>query len=302
MKHLFLLNPAAGQRDRTAELTQKIEDFCRTHGLDFEIRVSAAPGDCTSFARSASETGEELRIYACGGDGTLNEVVSGAAGFENAAVAHFPCGSGNDFIRIFGDTAPFSDLEQLLDPAESKLDLIAVNDRWSINIASIGVDARIAVEAQQYKRLPGVNGSGAYLISVVTNLFKGIHRPYEIEIDGERFDGEQSLMCVCNGRFYGGGMCPMPDAQPDDGLLDVLLVRAVAIPTFAKLFGKYKSGHYAELPEYARHFRAKSVTVRANEESIINLDGEGYRATEVRFSVAPQALRFFYPKSVFYRG
>ena len=301
MKHLFILNPAAGQRDRTAEFTRTIEDTCKAHDLDFEIRVSTAPGECTSLARAACTMGEELRIYACGGDGTLNEVVSGAAGFENAAVTHFPCGSGNDFIRIFGDTAPFSDLEQLLDPAESKLDLIAVNDRWSINIASIGVDARIAIEAQQYKRLPGVTGSGAYLISVATNLFKGICRPYEIEIDGEKFNGEHALMCVCNGRYYGGGMCPMPDAEPDDGLLEVLLVGKVGIPTFAKLFGKYKSGRYAELPEYVRHFRAKSVTVRAREESVINLDGEGYRAKEVRFSVAPQALRFFYPKSVFYR-
>ena len=301
MKHLFLLNPAAGQRDRTAELTQTIETFCKEHGLDYEICISSAPGNCTALARAACRAGEELRIYACGGDGTLNEVVSGVAGFENAAVTHFPCGSGNDFIRIFGDTAPFSDLKQLLDPAESKLDLIAVNDRWSINIASIGVDARIAMEAQQYKRLPGVNGSGAYLISVMTNLFKGICRPYEIEIDGEKFSGEHALMCVCNGRFYGGGMCPMPDAEPDDGLLEVLLVGKVGIPTFAKLFGKYKSGRYAELPEYVRHFRAKEIKVRAQEESTINLDGEGYRASEVHFSVAPQALRFFHPKSVFYR-
>ena len=302
MKHLFLLNPAAGKRDCTAELAAQIESACRPRGLAYEIRVSAAPGDCTKFARAACETGEELRIYACGGDGTLNEVVSGAAGFANAAVTHFPCGSGNDFIRIFGDTAPFSDLTQLLDPAETAIDLIAVNDRWSINIASIGVDARIAVEAQQYKRLPGVTGSGAYLISVVTNLFKGIRRPYEIDIDGERFSGEQTLLCVCNGRYYGGGMCPMPDAEPDDGLLDVLLVRGVGVPTFAKLFGKYKSGGYAELPEYVRHFRAKTVTVRANEESVVNLDGEGYRAAEVRFAVRPNALRFFYPKAVFYRG
>jgi diacylglycerol kinase family enzyme len=81
MKHLFIINPAAGSRDRTAYYTEQIEKICAPRGLTYRIEVSKAPGDCTRITREAAQTGEEVRIYACGGDGTLNEVAAGAAGF-----------------------------------------------------------------------------------------------------------------------------------------------------------------------------------------------------------------------------
>ena len=103
MKHLFIINPAAGSRDRTADYTVEIQRLCK--GLDYEIAVSQAPGECRRLARAAAQTGEKVRIYACGGDGTLNEIVSGAAGFPNAAVTAFSGGSGNDFVRLFSSPA-----------------------------------------------------------------------------------------------------------------------------------------------------------------------------------------------------
>ena len=99
MKHIFILNPAAGKSDQTPRFTQDIERICGARGLDYEICVSKAPGDCRALARRAAESGQEVRLYACGGDGTLNEVVCGMAGFENAAVTHYPGGSGNDSPR-----------------------------------------------------------------------------------------------------------------------------------------------------------------------------------------------------------
>ena len=75
MKHLFIINPAAGSRNRTDDYSKVIHKLCREQNLDYEVRVSTAPGECARIAREAAETGEELRLYACGGDGTLNEVV-----------------------------------------------------------------------------------------------------------------------------------------------------------------------------------------------------------------------------------
>ena len=115
MKHLFIINPAAGKYDHTGEFTQKIREACDKRCLAYEILVSRAPGDCTRIAQAAAATGDPVRIYACGGDGTLNEVVNGAVGYRNAAVTHFPGGSGNDFIRIFSDPMAFRDLGRLLD-------------------------------------------------------------------------------------------------------------------------------------------------------------------------------------------
>lgn len=302
MKHLFVLNPKAGKRDRTVELTKMIAAACKPRGLDYELRISAYAGDCTQIVREAAERGGELRVYACGGDGTLNEVVTGAMGHPNVAVTHIPCGSGNDFIRIFSDTAPFSDLTQLLDPAETLLDVIGVNgERYGLNICSVGIDARIAADAAKFKKLPGVSGSGAYGISVLTNVFQGIRFPCEIELNGRTIRGEETLVCICNGRYYGGGFNPVPEAQPDDGVLDVLAVRGVGLAQFAALLGKYRSGRFRELSDYITYYRTDKVIVRTPQESIINLDGEVYRASRVHFTVLPASLRFFYPKSVFFR-
>ena len=115
MKHLFIINPAAGSRDRTEYYSRKIREVCGPRGLRYEIRVSEAPGCCTRLAREAAQSGEEYRIYACGGDGTLNEVAAGAAGYPNASVTVFSGGSGNDFVKLFDDPRAFFDLERLLD-------------------------------------------------------------------------------------------------------------------------------------------------------------------------------------------
>ena len=113
MTHLFIINPAAGSHDRTAEYTTQIETYCA--GLDYRIAVSTAPGECARIAREAAESGQEYRIYACGGDGTLNEVVQGAAGYDNVAVTVFSGGSGNDFVKIFDDPKAFYQLPRLLE-------------------------------------------------------------------------------------------------------------------------------------------------------------------------------------------
>ena len=134
MKHLFIINPAAGSRDRSADYCEKIHTLCHERDLDYRIEISAAPGDCMRIARQAAESGENYRIYACGGDGTLNEVAAGAAGYENAAVTVFSGGSGNDFVKLFSDPKAFFDLERLLDAEETTFDMIRCNEDLALNI------------------------------------------------------------------------------------------------------------------------------------------------------------------------
>ena len=214
MKHLFIINPAAGSRDRTESYRKKIEEVCIPRGLDYRIEVSKAPGDCRRLAKEAAISGEEYRVYACGGDGTLNEVVSGAAGHSNVAVTAFAGGSGNDFIRIFDRPEAFRDLSLLLDVKEVTFDLIRCNDDYSLNICSVGLDARIGTDVSRYKRLPLLHGFRAYAASTIVNVIKGISEHYVIEMNGEVIDGNKTMICACNGRFYGGGFNPVPDADP----------------------------------------------------------------------------------------
>ena len=296
MKHLFIINPAAGSRDRTKKYSVAIHEACTARNLDYRIEVSGAPGECCRLAREAAQTGEEYRIYACGGDGTLNEVVAGAAGFDNAAVTVYSGGSGNDFVKLFDDPKAFFDLERLLDAEEMSMDLIRCNDDYSLNICSVGLDARIGTDVAYYKRLPLLHGFAAYAASTVINLFKGISEHYVVEVDGEEIDGQQTFVCACNGQYYGGGFHPVPEADPTDGKLDVLLVKKVSLLQVPGVIGKYKNGQYRQLSHLVRHFRTDSVKITCDKPSAVNLDGELRVARTVDIRPAQENLRFFYPK------
>lgn len=298
MKHLFIINPAAGSRDRTAAYTAAITEICGKRGLDYRIEVSSAPGECRRLAREAAQTGDNCRIYACGGDGTLNEVASGAAGWDNAAVTAYSGGSGNDFVKIFDQPKAFFDLERLLDAKEAVFDLIRCNEDLALNICSVGLDARIGTDVSRYKRIPLLQGFRAYAASTLVNIIRGISEHYVVEINGETIDNEQTFVCVCNGRFYGGGFNPVPDADPTDGLLDVLLVRKVHRLEIPAVIGKYKNGRYAQLPDLVRHFRTDHITIRCDKPTPINLDGELRTAQVVDMSIAREKVRFFYPKEL----
>lgn len=296
MKHLFLINPAAGSHDRTKEYTAAIQQACR--GLDYRIEVSGAPGECTRLARQAAESGEDYRIYACGGDGTLNEVAAGAAGYPNAAVTVFSGGSGNDFVKLFSQPEAFRDIHRLLDAQVAEFDMIRCNEDLALNICSVGLDARIGTDVASYKRIPLLQGFRAYIASTVVNVIRGIARPFVVEIQGEQVRGDMTMVCACNGRFYGGGFCPVPEADPTDGLMDVLLVKKVTRLQVPSLIGTYKAGRYRQLPQYITHYKTDRFTIHSQEPTAINLDGELRKAQTVQLSIAKEKLRFFYPRGL----
>ncbi len=298
MKHLFIINPAAGSFNRTEKYKELIQKVCTQRELDYQIEVSSAPGECRRLAREAAQTLEKYRIYSCGGDGTLNEVVSGAAGYDNVAVTVFAGGTGNDFARMFSEPDAFRDLERLMETEEATFDLIRCNNDLALNICSVGLDARIGTDVANYKRIPLLSGFRAYAVSTIFNVIRGVSEHYVVEVGGERIDDRQTLICVCNGQYYGGGFHPVPEADPSDGMLEVLLVKAVSRMKVAKVIGKYKSGNYKQLPELVRHFRTKTVKIICDKATPINLDGELRMAEVVNITLAQEKIRFFYPRGL----
>ena len=299
MKHLFIVNPSAGK----PRAKQALERQIRALGLDSEIVYTQGPGHARSLARAAGERGEPARIYACGGDGTLNEVVNGAAGFENLAVTNVPLGTGNDFLKIFGPDCrqAFLDLEALSRGPEATFDLMDCNGLLGIGVICAGVDARIAADVHHYKSLPLVSGIGAYILSLVVNvLFKGIVRPMTVEMGGRTYAGKTAILCICNGRYYGGGFMPVGEAMPDDGVLDMLLVPKVSRFTFFRLVGKYARGLYRNYPRLIRDYHGQSVTFSAPRPITVVVDGEVMRDTAFTVRLSDKAVRFFYPARVHY--
>ena len=297
MKHVFLINPRAGKRDQTARL-RGLADRLAAHGLKVSCLLTDRLGGAEAIARALAETGEPVRIYACGGDGTVHEAANGIAGYENAAMTVIPTGTGNDFLKNFGpDAARFTDPENLWDGPDFPLDLIDCNGRYCLTIACSGIDARIADSVHRYGGL--LSGRGSYLLSVAVNfLFKPIGRRWRVELDGEVLEDDFALVSMCNGRYYGGGSMPVPQARMDDGVLETILVKNVPKATFARLFPAYSAGDCWKFPHIARVVTARQVSITAcpGEEDIVTcLDGESMRSQSVTLRLADRQVNFFGP-------
>lgn len=297
MKHFFVINPAAGKKTDPAALSARITETASARGEPFEIYVTKGPMDACEAVRREADKGGEVRVYACGGDGTLNECVNGAAGRENVSVTHYPTGTGNDFIRVFGaaDVERFHDLELLMDGVAVPLDLIDCNGRYAINICSVGIDARIGTQVHEYSSKPLLSGGAAYVASLVVNVFRGINQRLKITHEGAE-EGEYALVCVCNGSYYGGGFHPVPEAVPNDGTLDCLVVKGVGVFGFARMVGRYSKGRYAEMGKIMTLHRGAEFAVECAEPLDINVDGELMKGSSVRFSLRPGAVSFVLPK------
>ncbi len=299
MKHVFIINPSAGKNDSRRRIYAMAEALRERHGLDAECMLTTSAGHATELARSLAESGGEVRLYACGGDGTANEVANGIAGYANAAMTCIPVGTGNDFLKNFGaDYEKFLDAENLWDGAAQPLDLIDCNGRCCLTIACSGVDARIGESVHKFSAYPHMSGRGSYLVSVAVNgVFGRIGRRWTVWLDEEKIEDEFALVSVCNGRYYGGGSTPVPEARMNDGVLHTVLVRNVGKLRFARLFPTYSAGNYKELPrELVRVSTAKVVRIHSDDGDITTcLDGESLHGRDVTLRLSEKKLSFFGP-------
>ena len=161
MRHVFLVNPVSGKADASLTLVPRIVEACAAAGVDYEIALTEYPGHGAKLARHWASSGEPVRLYACGGDGTFNEVLRGAMGWANAAVGCVPCGSGNDFIRNYGTAEQFLNLDAQLNGSEQAIDLMETSAGLCASICAAGLDAQVAYGIPKFRRLPFCGGSMA---------------------------------------------------------------------------------------------------------------------------------------------
>lgn len=299
MKHIFIINPTAGKTDSRQKIYDMAESLRQKHGLDVQCILTKKQGHATELAKKLCETGETLRFYACGGDGTVNEVANGIIGYDNAAMTVIPVGTGNDFLKNFGDDMEkFRDAENLWDGPQFPMDAIDVNGRVALTIACSGIDARVARDVHKYSESPLLDGKGSYIYSLAVNfLFKGIGTHWTITLDDVTTEGDWSLVSVCNGRYYGGGFMPVAEARMDDGVLNTLVVREVNRRTFLKFVGPYSRGEYAKFPEYAHCSCPKVVHIHSEKPDIVTcLDGESVVNSDVTIKLHDKKLNFFGPE------
>lgn len=297
MKHIFVINPAAGDQNIYESLCTKLQ---KEHS-ECEIYLTQAPGDATSYVRERCRNDSEpLRFYACGGDGTLNEVINGAVGFPHASVGCYPCGSGNDFVKYYGGKKYFLDPNALLNAEEREIDLIRVGDRYAVNATHFGFDSVVAKTVMNVRRKKMVGGKNAYTTGVVVGLLTAMKNRCRVWVDGELLNPKGTiLLCtIANGQYVGGSFRCAPRSCNEDGMLEVCLVHPVSHVTFMRLMKDYTNGTHLENPHFAKHLeyrRGTSIRIEAPQGFLYSLDGELIAENEFTVEVAPKAIRFAVP-------
>ena len=333
MKHIFIMNPAAGKGKAGKVFLPMIIETAKRMGVDYEIHRTIAPADAERYVKNrcqARENGlkreEEMRFYACGGDGTLNEVVNGVFGYDNVEIAMIPAGTGNDFPRYFGELKYFEDIEKQIlgegrpvdliryetvkpNPATGSfsydLDLLFDSDpepviRYGINMFNIGLDCNVADKVARIKECSFISGPLAYGLGVGIVLGKKDGVNLEIRLDnGEVYDGGIMLITIGNGSYYGGGFKGVPKARVDDGFIDVSIVGNISRRTFLSLLGKYRKGTHLEDPavkSFLTYRQCSSLTICPSDTVKLCIDGDVSLVGETTFKIIPGGIKFSVPR------
>ena len=298
MKHIFIVNPAAGRSSAYASIEAALQ---RHQDFDVEIYETKQPRDAIAYIRQYCEThSEPVRFYACGGDGTINEVANGIYGFPHASMSCYPCGSGNDFVKYYGGSERFLDMEQLMLADEQPIDLMQVNGHIAINVVNFGFDGSVAETMASVRRKPILGGRNAYTTGILKAFFTSMRTKCKVYADGELLnpDGKMLLSTIACGRYVGGAYCCAPTSDNTDGLLDVSVANPVSRLTLIRMIGTYKAGRHLNDPRLASVFafrQAKKVVLEVPKKMSVCLDGEIIRDTQFEIEILPAAIRFAVP-------
>lgn len=306
IKHYFIVNPTAGKGLKSNFVKDTIIPACEKKGVEYEIYYTKAPGDGMDFVDKTAANGKPARFYACGGDGTLYEVVNGAYGHANAQVAVVPLGSGNDWTRLFGDLDIYYDIEGQIDGTAIPIDCIKAGDEIAISQASMGFDADACAVQGQMKKLPGVAGHLSYTFGGLYCMFTKVKNYYDIDIDGQKVEGPFVFVVGCNSRWYGSGIKVAPFAMPDDHELDFVLMKKKMpwiLMFFVMMFDWQNNEDTHVHYKNCEYIRGKKMTIHDRKErnNYTNIDGECHRTNDLTIEVIPDGLTFVVPqKSTFF--
>ena len=298
----MIVNPAA-QNGAAGKRWPRLAARAGELGIELESVFTEAPGHATELARAAAEDGREL-VCALGGDGTVNEVVNGLAltGAGGPELAILPFGTGRDTIRTYGIPKRAERALELLCGGRTRtIDLgratfrtpSGEGSRWYINIGSCGLTGAVAERAERTSKRLG--GTPSFLYATVATFAAWQNVPFSVQVDDEPPLELLANNVICaNGRAFGGGIKVCPQAEPDDGFLDVLVWGDVGKLDLAlNLPRLYRGTHLGH--RKVTVLRARRVHVEPERALPLELDGELPGTTPATFEIAPQALRLRVP-------
>ncbi|MBE7033136.1 MAG: YegS/Rv2252/BmrU family lipid kinase [Ruminococcaceae bacterium] len=311
MKTVFIVNPMAGQGKNIESLVEKIKTVIEKLKSDAQIYITESVGDATEFVRNYCKKHGAARFIACGGDGTLGEVVNGCIDCHGSEVGIIPMGTGNDFCRNFKTETEFSDIEAQFLGNTVKCDAVFYKSHISgteksgycVNMFNIGFDCNVADMTARMKKKPCISGSLAYFLSIFAILIKKKGANLKIELDGKQeHEGPLLLTSIANGCFCGGGIKSNPLACVKDGLININIIFNISRFKFLTLLPYYMKGTHMKLKNIENiihnKYCEKVVLTPLNGNMKICIDGEIEDAGKTEFKIVHDAFNFVVPEKV----
>ncbi len=284
-RYLFIINPVAGSGKARA-VKDLIEETMNYNLLNYEIVFTTRPREATYIA----STYEYDVVVAVGGDGTVNEVSAGLIDRQDLVLGIIPAGTGNDLSRSLNiPQDPKEAIERLLDGKICKIGMGDSNGHNFLNISSVGFDVAVLTNNEIIRKR--VKGELAYILAVIYTLLKFKKNQVTIEIDGQIHHKNLLLLAVGNGKYYGGGMMIMPNANPYDDFLHVCLVKDISNLKALTLFPLIFKGRHLKYKKYIEIYKAKNIKIINQSPTLLNIDGEVLEeGNEISFKLSDKKI------------
>jgi len=315
MKHVFVFDPNffRNQQWKMDSILDNIGQFFRTQVKpDFSIQMSRYRRDAIVLIQKEVETakeGETVRIYAIGGDEILFDCVNGIAELPNTELAAVPYGETSDFLRNFGEgkEALFKDIPSLVRQGNGiPTDIFKWGFNYALNSCLIGLKPASASKIKEYKktlskgRFMLVSGVSSFLNNILTAFDKHIiAQHYKITIDDNDYSGNYSLIHIANGPYHAGRLTGLSKAVPDDGLLDVALIKSADPLKTMWSMRRYSRGKKLK---NCITMQAKKITVQSDRQMWIQLDNEYILDTDINIKVVPHAVQMVAADNLSYQN
>ena len=313
MKHLIVFNPGAGENQENG---QSFEEKIKASfaGLDYEIYKTEGPRAVIPFLKKylKDHAKDTVRVYACGGDGTVHEVVNGIVEFDNAELAILPAGTGNDFVKTYGvmndNREQFLSFKPLINGKPIEIDLSKISGpslrepMYSVNVINFGFDAIVGARGNYYKEhgFPKKvkEGTNPYDYALKNDAMKyGRFNDIEVFADGEKLNEKQMLLAtLAQGQWVGGQFKCAPKSDNTDGLIDVCVLKTMTFLGLGMIIGTYTKGKHLDKPRKKIVYRqAKEIKMVSPKDFDVCIDGEMICGNQFKVEICPKAIKLVLP-------
>lgn len=289
MEHYILANPFSGRKNGK-KIAQNVQKLLQKNSINAEIIMSEYPTHLTKVTSELSSK-YDCRFYVIGGDGTLNEAVSGMVN-TNSEIVVIPGGTGNDFIK---SVSKYMSMRKIVLSSLTKeavpTDIIKVNnDKYCINVLNVGFDALVAKNVDHFRNVPFISGKMKYNLAIFYTLLTNRNYLMKLRAGNEINKRNFTLIAVANGKYYGGGIMPCPNANVTDGLLDICAINSTRVRQKLLLLPSYSKGKHIDNP-LVKFYKSNKVHIVSKKSFPISIDGEVFTTNKLNISILQNSTK-----------